>query len=233
MSTTKAKILQDSRKQSEVFSQALKDDAAKKGVELVTRVSVFPVSQFPDWPTKLAEALCQDPTLADQPNQKLVSVLEARSGKTGFNLTAFSKPLSASQRNYASEVLRQHGYSPANMIKGTDIKRIVRDQVRGPAKSQEATVFFADGLSIDGRTYQYRQRNTTPTGNAWQDFCIRIRGAETPLHTVLVLRNVSIGEFQNKDEAAMMFASEEQKTKRQQLNREAKVHRGMPRLVKR
>lgn len=196
---------------------------------------MVPVSQFPDWPTKLVEALCQDPSLANKPNQMLVSAIEARSGKTGFNSKLISKKLSALQHSYVSDVLRQHGYSPATLVTGTDIKHIVRDQVRvgttGAAATEVHTEFLPDGLSLDGRTYQYRQRNTTPTGNPWYDFCVRIGGVETPLYTVLVLRNVGIGEFKLRDEAAMQSATPEQRARRQELDRESKEHRRLAKLL--
>jgi hypothetical protein len=166
--------VQSAQAQADAFLQALTDTAAAKGVALVARGSVVAASQFPDWPTKLAEALCADPSLAGQSNQTLAAVIEARSGKTGFNSKLLSKTLSNLQRSYAVGVLERHGYATATLAKGTDIKRIVRDNVRvATTEALEAstveikTTFYADGLSIDSRPYQYRQRQTTPTGNPW------------------------------------------------------------------
>jgi hypothetical protein len=39
------------------------------------------------------------------------AVIEARSGRTGFNPKLISKDLSNLQRSYATNVLRQHGYA--------------------------------------------------------------------------------------------------------------------------
>jgi hypothetical protein len=220
--------------QADVFLQTLTDTAAAKGVALVARGSVVAASQFPDWPTKLAEALCADPSLAGQSNQTLAAVIEARSGKTGFNTKLLSKTLSNLQRSYAVGVLERYGYATASLAKGTDIKRIVRDNVRvaTPEALEASTVeikttFYADGLSIDSRPYQYRQRQTTPTGNPWYDFCVRIGGSDTPLQMVLVLRGVGISEFRQKDEAAQAVATPEQAQRRSKLDREAKEHRSL------
>lgn len=230
--------VQSAQAQADAFLQALTDTAAAKGVALVARGSVVAASQFPDWPTKLAEALCADPSLAGQSNQALAAVIEARSGKAGFNTKLLSKTLSNLQRSYAVGVLERHGYATATLAKGTDIKRIVRDNVRvATAEALQAstveirTTFYADGLSIDGRPYLYRQRQTTPTGNPWYDFCIRIAGVDTPLQTALVLRGVGIGEFRTKDEAARAVATSEQAQRRTALDREYKEHRSLSGLL--
>ncbi|WP_321807979.1 hypothetical protein [Burkholderia sp. BCC1993] len=229
--------IQKARAQTDEFLRNLTDTAAAQGVALVARGSVVPVSQFPDWPTKLAEALCEDPSLAEKSNAELVSVIETRSGKSGFNPKLLSKTLSNLQRSYASDVLLRYGYASTSLVKGTDIKRIVRDRVRvdtpealEAVTTEVKTTFFADGISIDGRNYQYRQRQTTPAGNPWYDFCIRIGGSDTPLRTVLVLRGVGIGEFRNKDEAAIAAATPKQAQRRKELDREPQQHRGVPRF---
>ncbi|TCG02051.1 hypothetical protein BZM26_02635 [Paraburkholderia strydomiana] len=233
MSSVNFNIAQSVHKQATEAAEKLTEAAAKQGVNLVAKVSVVPASNFPDWPTKLAEALCQDPRLAAQPNEALVSAIEARSGRTGFNAKLISKDLSKGQLAFVSEILRQHGYSSATLKKGTDIKRIVREQLRDdtPATNQP-TVFFADGVAIDGKTYKYRQRNTTPTGLPWYDLCLRIAGVEVPLQIVLKLRGVSIGEFRLKDEAAQEFARSEQTVRRRELDREPQTARSLYELAK-
>jgi hypothetical protein len=214
--------------------EKLIETEAHRGVSLVAKVSIVPASNFPDWPTKLAEALCEDTSLAAQSNQALVSVVEARSGRTGFNPKLISNDLTKGQLGFVSEVLRQHGYSPATLKKGTDIKRIVREQIRDdiPA-TNDATVFFPDGVAIDGKMYRYRRRNTaSPTGLPWYDLSIRILGVEIPLQIVLKLRSVGINEFQTKDEAAKKFARSEQTVRRRELDREPKTARSLSDLAK-
>jgi len=234
MSTKKLKVLQSVRSQAEQAAQGLVDSAAEQEVAVVAKVSIFPVSEFPGWATTLAKALCENPELAKEPNHRLAAVIEANEGKSGFNPKVISKNLSAAQQSYAADILREHGYRVTDLFKGTDIKRIVLDGVGSSQSGKDsATAFFADGVSIDGKVYQYRQRNTTPTGMPWNDLCIRIAGVEVPLQTVLTLRNVGIGQFQLKDAAAKAFASTEQTVRRQQkLDREPKVHRSVAELSK-
>ncbi|WP_250476114.1 MULTISPECIES: hypothetical protein [unclassified Caballeronia] len=233
MSSNTFKIAQSVCSEATKATERLVEAEALNGVNLVARVSIVPASNFPDWPTKLAEALCENPELAAQSNERLVSAVEARSGRTGFNPKLISKDLTKAQLAFVSGILRQHGYSPATLKKGTDIKRIVKEQIRGdtPAANQP-TVFFPDGVSIDGKIYKYRQRNTIPTGLPWYDLCIRIAGSEVPLQIVLKLRAVSIGEFQLKDKAAQDFASSEQTVRRQELDREPQVARSLSELAK-
>lgn len=233
MSSNKFKIAQSVCSEATKATNKLIEAEAENGVNLVAKVSIVPASNFPDWPTKLAEALCENPELAAQSNERLVSAVEARSGRTGFNSKLISKDLTKSQLAFVSKVLRQHGYSPATLKKGTDIKRIVREEIRDdmPA-ANEATVFFPDGVAIDGKTYKYRQRNTEPRGLPWYDLCIRIAGSEVPLQIVLKLRGVSIGEFQRKDKAAQDFATSEQTVRRQKLDGEPQVARSLSELAR-
>ncbi|VXC45330.1 conserved hypothetical protein [Burkholderia sp. 8Y] len=233
MSNNKFKAAQSVTNRAIEAVEHLTEAAAKDGIDLVAKVSVVPASNFPDWPTKLAEALCENPKLASQPNRALTSAIENRSGKTGFNAKLISKDLTNGQLAFVSEVFRRYGYSTATLKKGTDIKRIVREQIRDiiPA-ANEATVFFPDGVAIDGKTYKYRKRNTEPRGLPWYDLCIRIAGIEVPLEIVLKLRGVGIGEFQLKDEAAQKFARSEQTVRRRELDREPQVARSVSELAK-
>lgn len=233
MSYKKESVLRSVRNKTEQFSKELTDSAAQQGVDLVTKVAVFPASDFPVWATTLAKALCENPDLAKEPNHKVATIIEAKEGKTGFNPKILSKKLSAGQQARAADVLREHGYRVTDLVKGTDIKRIVLNGVGPGTGGMDApTVFFADGVSIDGKVYKYRQRNTTPTGLPWNDLCIRMAGAEIPLHSVLTLRGVGISEFQLKDAAAKEFARTEQTVRRQELDREPKVARSVSQLAK-
>lgn len=223
-------VLKTVRSEAERAAQEQVDIAATQGVEVVAKVLVFPVSEFPDWATTLAKLLCKKPELAKEANHKLAALIEEHEGKTGFNPKIMSRDLSEKQRSYAADVLLSHGYDIAGLTTGTDIKRIVNG---GDRSSRPApTLFFADAVSIDGTTYKYRQRNTTPTGTPWNDLCIRIGGVEVPLVTVLKLRNISIGEFQQLNKAALEFASAEQTVNRQALDRQPSTPRSVANLAK-
>jgi len=226
------KTLQAVRQQAQEAIDTLTDSAEAHGVPIVGKVTVFLKSEFPNWATTLATALCENPGLAKATNQELVAAIEAKEGKRGFNPKLMSKKLSANQQRLAAEVLTKNGYRATELSKGTDIKRIVRDGVTSDTPVNGSTVFFADAISIDGKVYKYRQRNTTPTGMPWNDLCIRMAGTEVPLHVVLTLRGVGIGRFQLEDTAANEFASTEQTVRRQQLDREPKVHRSVSELSK-
>ncbi|SDO83519.1 hypothetical protein SAMN04488595_102454 [Ralstonia sp. 25mfcol4.1] len=229
MYNEKLAVLESVRTETERVAKEQVAIAASQGVEAVAKVVVFPVSEFPNWATTLAKILCQNPELAKEPNHKLSILIEEHEGKTGFDPKIMSRKLSAQQQSYAADILGRHGYEAAGLVTGTDIKRIVKG---GDSSSQpEPTKFFADGVSIDGTTYKYRQRNTTPTGTPWNDLCIRVGGVEVPLVTLLKLRNISIGEFQQLDDEAKRFASTEQTVKRQELDREPRTPRSIANLA--
>ena len=230
MYNEKLAVLEAARQETERVAQEQVAIAAAQGVEAVAKVVVFPVSEFPNWATTLAKALCKNPELANEANHKLAAVIEEYEGKVGFNPKIISKKLSAQQQSYAADVLRRHGYEVAGLTTGTDIKRIVQGADRSSRPAP--TMFFADAVSIDGKTYRYRARNTTATGMPWNDLCIRIGGVEVPLGTLLTLRNIGIGEFQQKDEAAKKFASTEQTVNRQALDREPSTPRSLANLAK-
>jgi hypothetical protein len=133
-----------------------------------------------------------------------------------------SKALSAHQLKFAGEILGKHGDSTDTLRTGTDIKRIVKNDVRIETFKDDGVVFFADAISIDGTMYKYRQGEASPTGTSWRHFYIRVAGHDTPLQTVLKLRGISIGELLPRDEAARKFASTEHTARRKLLERSPK-----------
>lgn len=203
----------------------------ESGNELKSIVKVILDSKFPYWATTLATMLCTKPELANLSNEKLVALIENDKGETGLHHSILSKKLSAVQRDLAGEILRKHGYATDTLVKGTDIKRIVKNNIRTETEKDDGVVFFADGVSIDETMYKYRQRDVTPSGNPWYDFCIRVAGNDTPLQTVLKIRGISIGDFQKRDEAARKFASTEHTVKRQQLDRQPVKSRAIQKLI--
>lgn len=198
---------------------------------LLCQVRIGLKSEFPKWASTLAAMLCTNPELANLTNEKLAGLIENEDGQTGFDYTIMSKKLSVYQRDYAGEILRNHGYATDTLVKGTDIKRIVKNDIRTETDADDGVVFFADGVSIDGTMYKYRQREVTPSGNPWHDFRIRVAGHDTPLQTVLKLRGISIGEFLKRDKAAQEFASTEHTVKRQQLDRKPKKSNAINKLI--
>jgi hypothetical protein len=75
-------------------------------------------------------------------------------------------------------------------------------------------------VRIDGAKLSYMLRpRATCTGNAWQDFCVKIAGEVVSLTVLLRMRAVSIGEFQAADETALACADTESLARRNALRR--------------
>ena len=198
---------------------------------LLCQINIGLKSEFPKWASTLAGMLCTTPQLANQTNEELAALIENEDGQTGFNYTIMSKRLSAHQRDYAGEILRKHGYATDTLVRGTDIKRIVKNDIRTERLKDDGVVFFADGMSIFDRPYKYKQRESTPTGNPWTDFCIRMNGQDIKLQTVLQLRGIGIGEFQQRDKAARAIANPDQAARRKELDREPMQSRRITKIV--
>ena len=177
---------------------------------LLCQIKIGLKSEFPKWASTLAGMLCTTPQLAKLTNEELAALIKNEDGQTGFNYTIMSKKLSAHQRDYAGAILRKHGYATDTLVKGTDIKRIVKNDIRTERLKDDGVVFFADGLSIFGRSHKYKQRKGAPTGNPWTDFCVRMNNQDIKLQTILQLRGIGIGEFLIRDKAACAIATPEQ-----------------------
>jgi len=120
-----------------------------------------------------------------------------------------------------SRKLSDAGYDGALVELGTDIKRAVAGVKKSAAiPFSGKTEFLADGVRIDGTKLSYTLRpRATFTGNAWQDFCVKIAGDIVSLMVLLRMRDVSIGEFQNADETALASADPESLVRRNALRR--------------
>lgn len=201
------------------------------GKSLKALVKVIPESRFPMWATTLARMLCANPALASFTNQQLSILIENDNGEAGFNSSIMSKKLSVGQRHHAGEVLRNFGYATDTLKTGTDIKKIIKNNIRTEAPKDDGVIFYADGLSISGRFYHYKQRENTPTGNPWTDFSIRMYGQDINLQAILYLKNIGIGEFVNRDAIACANATPEQMVRRRKLDREPKQSRGLKKII--
>ncbi|MFL9905307.1 hypothetical protein [Paraburkholderia sp. RL17-337-BIB-A] len=206
-------------------------DTVASGKFLKVQIKVIPESQFPMWATTFASMLCANPELANLTNKELAALIENESGETGFNYTIISKKLSEGQRHHAGEILRKHGYATDTLVKGTDIKRIVKDDVRTEALKDDGVVFHADGVSMGRKRYAYRQRAVTPSGKPWHDFCIRLAGDDTSLQAFLAARTIGINDFVSRDEAARATASPEEAARRHKLERQATESRRLTKIM--
>ncbi|MEX3672289.1 hypothetical protein AB3X82_29390 [Paraburkholderia phenoliruptrix] len=207
-------------------------DTVASGKSLKARIRITPESRFPMWATTLARILCANPALASATNQTLATLIENENGETGFNASIMSKKLSVAQRHYAGEVLQNYGYATDTLKTGTDIKTIIKNNIRIETPKNDGIVFHADGLNIRGRFYQYKQRENTPTGNPWRDFSVRMYGQDINLQAILFLQGIGIGEFINRDAVACAKATLEEMARRQKLNREPKQSRKLSNIIR-
>lgn len=201
------------------------------GKSLKARIRITPESRFPMWATTLARMLCANPALASLTNQQLASLIENEKGETGFDASIMSKKLSVGQRHYAGELLQNYGYATDTLKTGTDIKTIVKNNIRIETPKNDGIGFRADGLNIRGRFYQYKRRENTPTGNPWTDFSVRMYGQDINLQAILFLQGIGIGEFMNRDATARANATHEQMVRRRKLDREPKQSRGLKKII--
>jgi hypothetical protein len=202
-----------------------------RGGSLKALIKVIPESRFPKWATTLASMICTNPELANLTNEELAARIENESGETGFDHTIISKKLSIAQSHLVSDILHAYGYATDTLVNGTDIKKIVKNNVRTAALKDDGVIFYADGMSIKGRSYKYKQRESTPTGKPWTDFSIRMSGQDIKLQNILFLRDIGINEFINRDEAACATASPEQTARRQALNRAPQQSRQLKKIM--
>lgn len=184
-------------------------DKVKSGKSLKANISIFPESRFPKWATTLATMLCNNPELAKLDNKQLAALIENDDGEVGINHTLFSKKLSAGQLQLVREILLKHGYATDTLHKATDIKRIVKDDLRTETEKDEAIKFYHDSIEIDGRRYKYKVRRN-PSGNRIMDLRIRMQGNDIPLGAVLQLRHIGTTKFAIEDERACQFAIHQQ-----------------------
>ncbi|MDB5764198.1 MAG: hypothetical protein JWQ21_3193 [Herminiimonas sp.] len=208
---------------AEARQQAI-EDAERDGVKLyIPRIPVLVQDGREKWPSTLAEILCERPALACEANQTLMLFVSERLGLSEtLQGNSMSKTLSVRARNFVQHVLASYGYDGSRIVKGTDIKRVVKNEVRlGTSAVQPLTTTFeADSIVLDGQPYKYRHRERKATEQAWHDFSIRISGVDVPLIAVLRLRNIGIGAFMAADEAALKCANPDSVARRKAINRQ-------------
>lgn len=206
-------------------------DKVESGKSLTCKVKVFPESRFPNWATTFASMICTNPELTKLKNERLAALIENEDGETGFNHSILSKDLSAHQLQLAREILLKHGYATDTLVKGTDIKRIVKNDLRTETEKGNATKFYHDSVEIDGTKYKYKLRGK-PSGNRISDLRIRMQGSDMPLAAVLKLRSIGANEFYIKDEQACQFSLHEHTVERPQREEKSTQTKSMIDILK-
>jgi hypothetical protein len=166
--------------------------------------------------------LCAQPELASTPNDELMRLVSERLGlNVQLSGNRLSKDLSSRAKQFVHKVLAEHGFDGAGVEKGTDSKRVVKNNLRlnQENKCSISTMFEADGIVLDGRKYQYRLRERTATGLPWNDFCIRMSGSDVPLMAVLTLRGINLGSFKAADDAVCKRAGLDAAQRREAITR--------------
>jgi hypothetical protein len=205
-------------------------DTVASGKSLKVQLRVFPESRFPKWATTLASMLCDKPDLANLTNKELAALIENEDGKSGLDSTTLSKTLTRAQRLYVGHILQDYGYAIDTLVKGTDIKRIIKNNIRIESENNKSTKFFSDSIEIDGTTYKYKLRRN-PSGNRHTDFCIRMLGSDIPLLVVLKLRGIGINEFHTTDERACQFSLLEHTVNRPQPEEKPIHNKSLDKLI--
>ncbi|MFM0648092.1 hypothetical protein PQR14_27555 [Paraburkholderia bryophila] len=212
--------------------------AAESGHSITVKTAVYLEDGSKNWPTVLAEMVCATPSAAQGKAADVAERLTRELELTKpFPPAKLSKPLPEAALRLVRPILEDHGYEVSGLTKGSDIVRIVRDNVRSGATVPQTitTKFYADRVELDGRSFVYRQRERVPTGNAWHDLSLRltigVAGVDVPLVAVLKLRNIGIGEFIQADEAARKTASVAEAERRAAIDRLARPHPAMDRLL--
>ncbi|WP_421380231.1 hypothetical protein ACOCG7_23470 [Paraburkholderia sp. DD10] len=201
-----------------------RESAADKGTRIKVRQFVKLLDGSENWQFVLTELLIESPELASKDNATLCMLVGQKLG-VAFDKQRLSRKLPNRVRTVVSRKLTDAGYDGSNVQLGTDIKRAVA----GIRKSAEIpfagnTEFYADGVRIDRSKLSYMLRpRATCTGNAWQDFCVKIAGDLVSLTVLLRMRAVSIGEFQAADEMALANADPDSLARRNALQRAAQA----------
>ncbi|WP_156965836.1 hypothetical protein [Paraburkholderia bannensis] len=226
------------RSNMERTALAASSKAAEYGHSISIKTAVYQNDGSYEWPTTLARMVCESPGLAHSKNAEIARILTGRLEMAKpFPVAKLSKPLSEAAKKMVRPILAEHGYETSDITTGTDIVRIVRNNVRsGAAVPQTITTkFYADRIELDGRSFQYRQRDRVPTGHAWHDLSLRltigVAGVDVPLAAVLKLRNIGIGEFIQADETAIANGTADEIARRRQINQVGRAHPTALRLV--
>jgi hypothetical protein len=203
--------------------------AAASGTTIKVTQFVKVLDGSEDWPCELADLLIQTPELATESNGTLCVLLSKKLG-VAIDKQRLSRKLTKKVRLAVIRKLTDAGYDSSAVESGTDIKRSVAGVKHSAAiPFAGETEFYADGVRIDGTklSYMLRQRAVL-TGNAWQDFCVKVAGDFVNLTVLLRMRRVSIGEFQAADARALAAADDDALARREDLRR---ARQAVPRSV--
>lgn len=109
-------------------------------------------------------------------------------------------------------------YPTDTLIKALDIRDIVKagKAVSGCLTHTTETRFDVDAVTFNGKRYEYVLFDET-SDLPWYRLGVRFAGKVVQLVTVLAMRSIGIGQFQNMDEAARSAATTGQMTKRAAL----------------
>lgn len=212
-------------------------EATARGVQLYVppvRASVKDGSER--WPTSLARLLCKSPDKAKLSNDVLIAeVSRTLALDEPLRTNRMSKPLSTAAIKHVGNILKAFGYDPSTVKRGTDIKRIVKNNIRAGSTSakQTNTEFLADGVKLNGKRYLYKARQRDATGQMLDDACIRIAGCDVPLIAVVTILGMGRQEFLAADEAAQAGADPDQIENRRSLQRAPKNAQAHHRLCSR
>ncbi|WP_175787184.1 MULTISPECIES: hypothetical protein [Burkholderia] len=197
--------------------------AASIGVAVTVETTVHTDNDSKNYATVLATTLCETPDLAIGTREDMGQLItKAMSLSRPFNPARLSRALSLRAKNLVSGILSHYGYNPASLVKGLDIRDIVRAGTN-MAPSDEHTVrtrFEVDGVWMGSAWYPYGRCRTYATDLPWYYLGIRFAGDFIPLRIVLAMRDIGVGQFIALDKAAHARATVEQISNRESINKD-------------
>jgi hypothetical protein len=195
--------------------------AASNGVDVEVKSSVYINDGAKTWPTVLASMLCITPSLSSSTRQGLADLLtqELKLSKP-FDASRLSKALTTKAKMLTDRILIEQGYDTSLATSGIGIRDAVaagKMQTTG-RDSVISTRFEADGVCLGTKWYPYERVATYETEMPWYYLGLRIAGVPVALKTVLAMRDIGIGEFQNYDSAALLAATTDRLSNRKRLD---------------
>jgi hypothetical protein len=195
--------------------------AAGNGVGVVVETRVFATDGSKNYATVLADTLCGDPRLAAGTRQDLANLITVKMNlDTPLNPTRLSRALSSRAKFLVDKILRLNGYNPILADTGLGI----RDAVKAGKESASSievsmtTTFYAGGVSLGNKWYPYERVATYETEKPWYYLGVRFAGDCIQLKTILAMRGIGIGQFQDMDDSACASATQEQRIARAKLD---------------
>lgn len=194
--------------------------AAGNGVGVVVDTHVYAADGAKNYATVLADSLCNEPQLAAGTRQEMANLITSKMNLGApFNPTRLSRVLSAKAKVMVDKILARYGYNSTLADTGLGI----RDAVKAGKKSvssielSTATTFYADGISLGDKWYPYERVATYETEKPWYYLGVCFAGNYIQLKTILAMRGIGIGQFQDMDAAACSAATSEQRSARAKL----------------